>query len=190
MLHGAMRALLSPLAFLLACGGPDAVVASPPSNVTAASPPSPLFTVNWMDREYSLFERSFTFQRGRYADSERVLQVAPPLYLDVTADGATDALVPLQIDEAETAVEQGNPRFHSFLVHTVVDGAVVHLGELPPMTCGPLRADVEGAWLRITSTRRGRPDDMCGGPARSRRYRWSGTWFVNEDGDEVDRRLP
>ncbi|MBZ0238400.1 MAG: hypothetical protein K8M05_39170, partial [Deltaproteobacteria bacterium] len=136
-----MRALVLPLASLLACGGP-AVVAAPS-----------LARVSWMDRAYALFERSFTFQRGRYADSERVLTLAAPLYLDVTGDGAVDALVPLQIDEAETATEQGNPRFHTFLVHTVVDGAVVHLGELPLMTCGPLRAELEDGWLRITSTR-------------------------------------
>jgi hypothetical protein len=183
-----MRVLIVPLVALVSCGG-RSPMAAPPSNTTAAHPPSLLATVNWMDREYSLFERSFAFHGGRYADSELVLQIAPPLYLDVTGDGAVEALLPLQIDEAETAVEQGNPRFHSFIVHTVEHGAVVQLGELPMMTCGPLRIDVAGAWLRVTSTRRGRPDDMCGRLEHTRRYRWNGTWFVNDDGDEVERRL-
>lgn len=150
----------------------------------------PLETVSWMDREYVLYERTFAFRGGKYADSQRELLVAPPIYLDVTGDGAVEALVPLQIDEAETAIEQGQPRFHSFIVHTVVDGAVVHLGELPVMTCGPLRAEVDGGWLRVTSTRSGGPDDMCGGREAERRYRWTGTWFVMGDGDEIETRIP
>jgi hypothetical protein len=143
-----------------------------------------------MDREYTLFGKSFTFKGGKYADSETVLRLVPPTYVDVTGDGAADALLPLQIDEAETAVERGNPRLHSFVVLTSANRQVVQLGELPPMTCGPLRAEVERGWLRITSTRQGTPGDMCGGPATTVRYRWVGTWFVTEEGEEIERNLP
>jgi hypothetical protein len=181
----AMRASALTLAIVAACGGPAAPAA--PSNVAGADP---LQAVNWMDREYKLFGKSFKFTSGKYADSETVLRIVEPTYLDVTGDGAADALLPLQIDEAETAREQGNPRFHSFLVLTSADRQIVQLGELPPMTCGPLRAELELGWLSITSTRRGTPGDMCGGPPTTMRYRWDGTWFVNEEGDEIERNLP
>ena len=179
---------------MAACGGPAATAVSP-TNLGAANPPSQFAAVDWANREYKIFMATqsfatFAFKGGRYADSENVLQVASPVYLDVTGDGVDDALLPLQIDEAETALERGSPRFHSFLVFTIVNGEVVHLGELPMMTCGPLRAEVEGEWLRITSTRRGKPEDMCGGPERFERYRWHGTWFVNRDNDEVGGKAP
>jgi hypothetical protein len=161
-----------------------------PNNVATSDPSSELARVDWLNRPYRIFEGSFGFSNGSYTDSERVLHVAPPVYLDVTGDGVIDALVPLQIDEAETAIERGNPRFHAFLVFSIVNANVVHLGELPMMTCGPLRAELDGDWLRITSTRRGQPDDMCGGTPESRRYRWNGTWFVDEEGVEAERKLP
>lgn len=186
--RSAMRASVLLLATVVACGGPVATAVAP-SNRGAGNLTSQLVTVDWMNREYKLFEKSFAFKGGRYADTETVMQVSSPVYLDVTGDGVKDTLLPLQVAEAETALERGNPRFHSFLVFTIVNGEVVHLGELPMMTCGPLRAEVEGEWLRITSTRQGNVEDMCGGREHSKRYRWHETWFVNEDSDEVEKKL-
>jgi hypothetical protein len=181
-----MRILTLTIVPLVACG-----TSAVPRSDVRSKPSAKLVEVDWMNRDYKplAFEGrfpTFTFKNGRYADTEIELQLEAPTYLDVNGDGARDALLPLQLDEAETASEQGNPRFHTFLVFTMVNGELVHLGDLPIETCGPLRATLDGEWLVVRTTRRGSPEDMCGVPERVSRYRWNGSWFVKQDGDELD----
>lgn len=140
----------------------------------------------WLDRTYTLWNRTARFQDGRHLtpDGERVLRVAPPVYLDVIGDSTPEALVPAQIAAAETATEIGDPVFLTFIVLGIVDDRVVQLGVLADEICGPLRVAAEGDAIVVRSTVTGVPEDMCG-VEREKRYYRSPRWFVNSEGDQV-----
>lgn len=128
------------------------------------------------------------FTDGRYTDAEIVLRLGNPIQLNVDHDGDTEVLLPLHRTEAETATERGNPALHTFLLFTSSTAAPIHLGELPPQTCGPLRASMDGDWLVVASTRHNDPEHMCGGTPAAQRYRWDwdGAWFVDSEGEPVE----
>lgn len=173
------------LVALVACGGPDR--AAPRNHVSVSPPAMARFAREpWLDRTYTLWNRTARFQGGQHLtpDGERVLRVAPPVYLDVIGDRTPEALVPAQIEEAETATEVGDPVFMTFIVLGVVDDRVVQLGVLADEICGPLRVAAEGDAIVVRSTVTGVPEDMCG-VEREKRYYRSPRWFVNREGDEV-----